>query len=948
MKHQNYYLKKVFKISLMGLFILTSMATGRQAAASTLHGPNFAPPHVVLKVDASEDDVSQSVPGSTYLNGSVLPMGDTGGVSQFVGLRFTSVNVPQGAQITDSYLEFTALGDSPGVTTLTIAGHAVDDSPAFSAGDGPMERQTEYTSATVTWDPLGWFDVMSYRSSDVSSIIQEIVDRQNWIAGNTISLFVLDDGVDNVVRQAYSYDLDDQKAPLLTIVYQEPLKVDPEQILAQGEVVLNPPPGFTSSSWIYPADYSVGNLSLYRAYEPISLWHEPYDFGLNWYQPYLGYDLSIWGNGEILDEEQAEWVANQTLIRNLEGTIHTYGSEGTIYYHQMENAAPMCFAYGLLAFIPNGLSGDTNPANDWGVGSIEYEHVDDDDFVGPPFDFDRDLRFTSEGPSASYWGPGDCTVGMWDAWGLFSSPGSVCGDLDSGSPGYPLPESSAYIRVKTESEAIGACPPMLTDSEPFYFPGPPGPIVEPIADLYHVWVTVFRNGDVVSLEGPFPPGVNPAVSLPGELENRDVICVDIALDPPMGNMDHGFILETNENNNRIVLLYGWNTNAWRGNKLYLAAELTEPPIPTCQEATEQIEQIILDNYSSYLIIGSFVGILVFGLVGGTVGLFFSRFSTGSAIKIFLIACGLIGGAIVGGLVGYVGGSILAPFSSDFPVLGEEQVAEIQPAAQPLIDLSNLFDQGETCEAYFKTHAEAVTNQSGEIEDIQIIIAVPGGVTLPPDSRFQVTLWDNNGLPRQFATNNTVISLAEAGFFPDQVSNLLVWQVGLEVLSGAGGDLFLPHCLPDGLHTFKFEGLEETQVRVTPVTPTPTQPVPKKAQPTATTPPKVADTKGPKVSGASASPNPALTTSPVTISATVSDSSGVARAKVYIKTGKGGYQSIGKMKSGGGNNYFLNIGTLTPAGTYTFRILAEDSLGNTNCSTGNLDACPGGSFVVNLP
>jgi CSLREA domain-containing protein len=131
------------------------------------------------------------------------------------------------------------------------------------------------------------------------------------------------------------------------------------------------------------------------------------------------------------------------------------------------------------------------------------------------------------------------------------------------------------------------------------------------------------------------------------------------------------------------------------------------------------------------------------------------------------------------------------------------------------------------------------------------------------------------------------------------------------------------------------------------TPTPT-PVPTKAPPTATEPPLPKDTNGPKVSGASASPNPALTTSPVTISATISDSSGVASAIVYYKSGKGGYQSAGNMKSGGGNIYFLNIGTLTPAGTYTFRILAEDKLGNANCSVGNLDACPGGTFVVNIP
>jgi hypothetical protein len=948
MRNRNFYLKKVFKISIMGLLLLTSLATDQHAIASHLHGPTMAPPHVVLQVENPDDDVSQSVLGSTDLNLTVLTMGDTGGVSQFVGLRFSSVNVPQGAHITDAYLEFTALGDSPGVTTLSIAGHAADDSPAFSAGDGPMERQTEYTSATVTWGPIGWFHGMSDRSSPISSIVQEIVDRQNWVAGNAISLFVLDNGVDNVVRQAYSYEEDADLAPKLTIVYQETLKVAPGQILAQDEVVLEPPPGFTSSSWIYPADYSVGNLSLYRTYEPISPWHEPYDFGLSWYQPYLGYDLSIRGNGDILDEEQAEWVANQTLVRNLEGTIYTYGSEGTIYYHQMENAAPMCMTYGLLAFIPHGLSGDTNPANDWMVGTIEDE-LDD---LDRPLDFDRDIRFTSEGPSANYWGPGDCTEGLWD---FFSSPGFACGDFESGSPGYPSPESSAYIRVKTESEAIGACPPMLTDSEPFPFPGhPDDPIIEPIADLYHVWVTVFRNGDVVSLEGPFPPGVNPAVSLPEELENRDVICVDIELDPPMGNMDHGFILETNENNNRTMLLYGWNTNAWRGNMLYLAAEFTEPPIPTCQEATDQIEQIILDNYYSYLTIGSFVGILVFGLVGGTVGLFLGRRSTGTTIKVFLVASGVVGGAILGGLIGYIGGSALTPVPSDLPAFKMEQPSEIQPAAQPVIDLSSRFDQEETCEAYFKTYAEEVTNEDGEIEDIQIFIAVPSDVTLPADSRFQVTLWDNNGLPRQFATNNTVISLAETGFFPEQISNPLLWQVGLEVLAGSGGDLYLSHCLPDGLHTFKFEGLEDTQIRVTPETPTPTDtptpthPVPTKAPPTATTPPKAADTKGPKVSGASASPNPALTISPVTISATISDSSGVAKALVYIKTGKGGYQKVGKMKSGGGNNYFLNIGTLTPAGTYTFRILAEDSLGNANCSTSNLDACPGGTFEVKIP
>ena len=104
-----------------------------------------------------------------------------------------------------------------------------------------------------------------------------------------------------------------------------------------------------------------------------------------------------------------------------------------------------------------------------------------------------------------------------------------------------------------------------------------------------------------------------------------------------------------------------------------------------------------------------------------------------------------------------------------------------------------------------------------------------------------------------------------------------------------------------------------------------------------------------MSGPNADPISTLTTFPVTITTTISDSSGVAYAKPYFKTGKVGYQTAGSMSSIGGGVYSLTIGSLTPAGTYSFRILAVDSLGNSNCSSaGNLDAYPGISFVVNIP
>jgi hypothetical protein len=69
--------------------------------------------------------------------------------------------------------------------------------------------------------------------------------------------------------------------------------------------------------------------------------------------------------------------------------------------------------------------------------------------------------------------------------------------------------------------------------------------------------------------------------------------------------------------------------------------------------------------------------------------------------------------------------------------------------------------------------------------------------------------------------------------------------------------------------------------------------------------------------------------------------------LYYRTGKNAYTSV-PMKAGGGNSYSVTIGPLTPAGSYDFRILATDSLGNATCTSSNLGACPGGAFLVNIP
>jgi len=134
--------------------------------------------------------------------------------------------------------------------------------------------------------------------------------------------------------------------------------------------------------------------------------------------------------------------------------------------------------------------------------------------------------------------------------------------------------------------------------------------------------------------------------------------------------------------------------------------------------------------------------------------------------------------------------------------------------------------------------------------------------------------------------------------------------------------------------------------MTPFIPTPTFTA-FKATPTYTSTPP-ADNSPPSVQGMNASPNPTLTTVPITVSATITDLSGVMNVILYYSVAKGPYQFAGNMSPSGGNNYSLTFGPLTPAGTYTFKILAQDNQGNVTCTSSTLGSCPGGTFVVNIP
>jgi hypothetical protein len=140
------------------------------------------------------------------------------GSNQTVGIRFSGVDIPRGAAIANAYVQFQVDEPSSGTAALTIEGENVDDASTFAYSDGNISSRTR-TATAVSWYPEAWVTVgeagPDQRTPDISSVIQEIVDRDGWSAGNSLVIIITGTGE----RVAESYNGDPNGAPLLHVDY---------------------------------------------------------------------------------------------------------------------------------------------------------------------------------------------------------------------------------------------------------------------------------------------------------------------------------------------------------------------------------------------------------------------------------------------------------------------------------------------------------------------------------------------------------------------------------------------------------------------------------------------------------------------------------------------------------------------------------------------------------
>lgn len=185
---------------------------------------------ITSQIQASDDDAEEyKSDGSVDLTSADLefcveewpwPLSDE---DQWLGLRFQGIDIPNGAIVNSAYIEFTADESQSSGASMTIYGQDDDNPSSFSGSSNDISSRTR-TGASVTWSPNGWSSEEigpDTQTDDLSSIIQEIIDRPGWVPGNSMGFIFEGTGT----RSAYSFDTSPSKSAKLYINVSGPVTV---------------------------------------------------------------------------------------------------------------------------------------------------------------------------------------------------------------------------------------------------------------------------------------------------------------------------------------------------------------------------------------------------------------------------------------------------------------------------------------------------------------------------------------------------------------------------------------------------------------------------------------------------------------------------------------------------------------------------------------------------
>ncbi len=211
------------------VFIEAIQSDGKRAWSSpmyiTIPEPVPGPCGTVITwegwVGGDSDDAEEAlINGEVYWASTDLELINDPGWrgEQIVGIRFSGVDFPQRPTIHNVYIQFKVDKTSSEATSLRIVGQDIDNATTFGYSTGNISSRVR-TEAETWWSPAAWTKVgeagLNQRTPDISSVINEIINRPGWSRGNSIVILI----TGTWKRVAFAYEGDPYGAPLLHVAY---------------------------------------------------------------------------------------------------------------------------------------------------------------------------------------------------------------------------------------------------------------------------------------------------------------------------------------------------------------------------------------------------------------------------------------------------------------------------------------------------------------------------------------------------------------------------------------------------------------------------------------------------------------------------------------------------------------------------------------------------------
>jgi hypothetical protein len=137
---------------------------------------------------------------------------------QLIAIRFPGIQIPQGATISNAYIQFQTDEVSTETTNLNITVEDSANAPAFTK-DRYYITNLPTISESIQWQPAPWTSIGeasdAQKTEDLTTLVQTIVDKSTWQEGNAIAFIISGDGK----RVAESSNGDRTGAPLLHVEF---------------------------------------------------------------------------------------------------------------------------------------------------------------------------------------------------------------------------------------------------------------------------------------------------------------------------------------------------------------------------------------------------------------------------------------------------------------------------------------------------------------------------------------------------------------------------------------------------------------------------------------------------------------------------------------------------------------------------------------------------------